>query len=90
MNLTELVCHFSDDDDNNEFTLGDAVLFAQNKWKNRLEQAYAVTAWALSLQKDIRFDCMEQLSTEKMETSEKWWMRLFPDCIICHVRTKKW
>ena len=53
---------FSDDDDNDKFTLGDAVLFAWNKRKNRLEHAYAVMAWALSLQLDIRVDCMEQLS----------------------------
>ncbi len=53
-----------DDDDNNVFTLGDAVLFAWNKWKNRLEHPYAVTVWALSLQLDIRIDCMEQLSTD--------------------------
>ncbi len=35
---------FSDDDDNDKFTLGDAVLFAWKKRKNRLEHAYAVTA----------------------------------------------
>ncbi len=32
--------------------------------KNRLEHAYAVTAWALFLQPDIRTDCMECLSTD--------------------------
>ncbi len=32
--------------------------------KNRLEHAYAKTAWALSLQPDIQADCMEQLSTD--------------------------
>ena len=64
MILTDFLCCFSDDDDNDEFTLGDAVLFAWNKQKNRLEHAYAVTAWALSLQPHIRIDCMEQLSTD--------------------------
>lgn len=55
----------SDDDENDEFTLGDAVLFAWKKRKNRLEHAYVVTAWALSLLPDIRADCMERLSTDK-------------------------
>ncbi len=32
--------------------------------KNRLENAYVVTAWALSLQHEIQADCMEQLSTD--------------------------
>ncbi len=49
---------FSNDDDNDEFTLGDAVLFPWKKQKNRLEHAYEVTACALSLQPDIRADCM--------------------------------
>ncbi len=34
----------SNDDDNDEFTLGETVLFAWKKQKNRLEHAYAVTA----------------------------------------------
>ena len=55
---------FSDNDDNDDFTLGDAVLFAWKKRKNRLEHAYAVTAWALSLLPNIRADCMERLSTD--------------------------
>ncbi len=54
---------FSDDDNNDEFTLGDPVLFAWKKWKNRLERVYVVTVWALSLLPDIRADCMERLST---------------------------
>ncbi len=38
------------------------------KAKKRLEHAYAVMAWALSLQPDIQADCMEQLN----ETSGRW------------------
>ncbi len=34
------------------------------KAKNRLEHAYAVTAWALSLQPEIQADCTERLSTD--------------------------
>ncbi len=52
--------YFSDDDDNDEFTLGDAVLFVWKKRENRLEHAYVVTVWALSLQPAIQADCMEQ------------------------------
>ncbi len=66
MNLTDFNC-FSDVADNDEFTLGDAVLFAWDKRKKSLEHAYAVTAWALSLQPEIRIDCMEQLSTNNDE-----------------------
>ncbi len=44
--------------------VGDAVLFAWKKWKNRLERAHAVTAWSLSLQPDIQAVCMEWLSTD--------------------------
>ncbi len=55
---------FSDDDEDDEFTLGDAVCFAWYKRKNRLEHGYAVTAWALSLHPDIRADCMERLSID--------------------------
>ncbi len=58
---------FSDDDDNDKSTLGDAVLFAWKKWKNRLEHAYAVTVWAFSLQHDIRADCMERLHTDNRD-----------------------
>lgn len=39
---------FSDDNDGNKFTLGDAAFFAWCKQKNRLEHTYAVTSWALS------------------------------------------
>ncbi len=34
------------------------------KSKNRLDHAFAVTSWALSLQAEIQADCMEQLSTD--------------------------
>ncbi len=75
---------FSDDDENNEFTLIDAVLFAWKKRKNRLEHAYAVMAWALSLQPDIRADCMEWLSKEngvlRKTVDEVFWK-----VIYCHL-----
>ncbi len=47
---------FSDDGNNDEFIFGDGVLFAWKMWKNRLEHAYTVTAWALSLLPDMRAD----------------------------------
>ncbi len=62
-----MLFHFSDDDNNDEFTLRDAVIFAWNKQKNRLEHVFVVTAWALCLQLDIRIDCMEQLSTDNRD-----------------------
>ena len=71
MNLKKFETIFSDDDDNDEFTLGDAVLFAWEKRKKRLEHAYAVTAWTLSLVPEIRIDCLERLSTD---TGELWRM----------------
>ncbi len=55
---------FSNDDDNDNFILGDAVLFAQKKRKNRLEHAYAVMTLAHSFQPEIQSDCMEQLGTD--------------------------
>ncbi len=58
--------HFSDDDNNGEFTLGDAVIFAWKKCENSLEHEYTLTAWALSFQPDIRADCMEQLCTDNV------------------------
>ncbi len=58
---------FSNNDDNDEFTLGDAVLFTWKKRKNRLEHAYAVSAWALSLLHEVRTDCMERLSTNNRD-----------------------
>ncbi len=58
--LKFLSFHFSDNDNDNNITLGDAVLFAWNKRENRSEHAYVVTALALSLQLDIRVDCMER------------------------------
>ncbi len=61
---------FSNDDNNDEFTLGDAVLFAWKKQKNRLEHAYAVTAWTLYLLPDIRDDCMERLRTDNRDLSK--------------------
>ncbi len=67
-------------------SLGDAVLFVWNKWKNRLEHAYAVMAWALSLQPNIRVYCMEQLSTNYRDLRK---IVDIPGCIICHVPTKK-
>ncbi len=59
-----LLSFLSDDDNNNEFTIGSAVCIAWCKQKNRLKRSYSVTAWALSLQPDIQADCMELLSTD--------------------------
>ncbi len=83
---------FSDDDDNDEFTLGNAVLFAWKKRKNRLQHAYAVTAWALSLLPDIRADCMERLSTDngdlrKLIDDIVLWLR-YPPCSNKKVASK--
>ncbi len=49
-------------DEDDKFTLGDAVCFA---WYNqkRLEHSYIAVAWDLSLEPDIQADCMEHLST---------------------------
>ncbi len=79
---------FGNNYDNDEFTLWDAVLFSSKKQKNRLEHAYAVTAWALSLQPDIWADFIEQLVLT-MEISGRWWMRWFHGFIMLHVQTRK-
>ncbi len=82
--------HFSDDDDNDEFTLGDAVLFAWDKQKNRLEHAYAVTVWALFLLYLLSELIAWKDLAPTLENLGGWWMRLFLGCITRHVQTKKW
>ncbi len=44
---------------------GDAVSLAWFKRKERLEHAYTVTAWALSVHPEICADCAERMSTDK-------------------------
>ncbi len=69
-------------------SLLEMCFFFRKKQKNWLEHAYAVTAWALSFQPDIKAYCMERLSTDKSD------LRKMVDEVVStlHYRaqTKKW
>ncbi len=71
----------SDDEDDNQTTLGDAVFFARFKRKEQLEHAYAVTAWALSLHPEICADCAERMSTDKGD------LRKLIDEVVAYLHT---